>query len=315
MFPFLISNKHDRGWATERAWSRFGVFHNGLAEWRQDAKRGIRPAVVFNGTVAETGERFLMGTIDPLPSGGVDGADRAGTAVGRRTFHETYYPNDIHPVTAARLSANFPYVSPASRINYWVPKSKRLHIVDGGYYDNYGVSTAAELLDQATKGLKSRGSTPLNRILLIEIAGAESVTADAARTTAPNSCEEDTDMSREPLNKAGNRGWFFQTFAPLKTMFEVRSTGQRSHNETEIGLLAETLNGRGILLQRVRFTFPCQQTPLSWHLTEVQKNNIDRAWQTRYAADVKSQELKAVTCHIAIPGAKSKEEFLACLKD
>ncbi|HKO90053.1 MAG TPA: hypothetical protein VJU61_02810, partial [Polyangiaceae bacterium] len=38
--------------------------------------------------------------------------------------------------TAARLSAAFPYVSPAAVL----PTQPRRRVVDAGYYDNYGVS-------------------------------------------------------------------------------------------------------------------------------------------------------------------------------
>jgi hypothetical protein len=47
--------------------------------------------------------------------------------------------DDFRVVTAARLSASFPYVSPAAVL----PTQPRRRIVDAGYYDNYGVTVAA----------------------------------------------------------------------------------------------------------------------------------------------------------------------------
>src|SRR5207237_1342303 len=44
--------------------------------------------------------------------------------------------------TAARMSASFPYISPAVPL----PTRPRRRVVDAGYYDNYGVSLAAAWL-------------------------------------------------------------------------------------------------------------------------------------------------------------------------
>jgi hypothetical protein len=46
--------------------------------------------------------------------------------------------------TAARLSASFPYVTPAPTL----PTRPRRRVVDAGYYDNFGVNLACAWLDQ-----------------------------------------------------------------------------------------------------------------------------------------------------------------------
>lgn len=62
---------------------------------------------------------------------------------------------DLSLFTAARLSAAFTYVSPATRIpDQFVPRSNdgrrpAFHVVDGGYFDNDGVSSAIEFLTSA----------------------------------------------------------------------------------------------------------------------------------------------------------------------
>ena len=50
--------------------------------------------------------------------------------------------NNIYLSTAARMSASFPYVSPAVNL----PTDPPLRVVDAGYYDNYGVDLAASWL-------------------------------------------------------------------------------------------------------------------------------------------------------------------------
>ncbi len=50
--------------------------------------------------------------------------------------------NNIYLSTAARMSASFPYVSPAVNL----PTDPPLRVVDAGYYDNYGVDLATSWL-------------------------------------------------------------------------------------------------------------------------------------------------------------------------
>ena len=78
---------------------------------------------------------------------------------GRRLLEDLYdgHSVDIALVSAARLSATFPIVSPSARAAGSWPKRYRYHFVDGGYYDNYGMSTLLEWLDDA---LTSAPSTP-----------------------------------------------------------------------------------------------------------------------------------------------------------
>ena len=245
VLPFRFLSKYDRGWAAEQAWTRHGEISAGLKQWREDARHGRRPAVVFNSTIAETGERLMLSSYDP-----------AKPARGRRTFRELYPTYDLSPVTAARLSATFPYVSPAARIREWVPKSHRFHVVDGGYYDNYGISSIAEALDEATSAERN-----FSRVLLIHIAGPP----------AP-------EPGKAPTEHQTQRGWFYQTFAPISTMLGVWQAGQRSHNQIELNLLTQVLRQRGVTLEQARFFFPKDDTPLSWHLTEAEKREVTGAW-------------------------------------
>jgi hypothetical protein len=134
-FPYIKSEHErlvDRGWALEEGWRNSGDVQAGLSEWRAGVKEGWRPALIFNSTIVETGEPLLLTTTDIQPGG-------PANEPNWRTLSDMF-PNcrncDIPVVTAVRLAASFPFVTPASR-----PISQGLpyHVVDGGYYDNYGV--------------------------------------------------------------------------------------------------------------------------------------------------------------------------------
>jgi hypothetical protein len=270
VLPILMSPRIDRGWAIETSWlEHLNKAHPSggtptLSSWRQDAIAHQRPAVIFNTTLVETGERFLFPTVD-LPK-----------ADGRRSFRdlEGYEELDVRAVTAARLSATFPYVTPVSRAGCCPPKTRRYHVADGGYYDNFGVASITELLDQATSGTNRAN---IHRVLLIQIS-----------LNKPDG---------EP-NSHSSRGWFFQAFAPVQTLLRMRDAAQLSRNATELRLLTDVLRGRGVELTVAQFPYNkpdrngCDASvhhkepdqPLSWHLTPAEIDDIRDTWCS-YARD------------------------------
>jgi len=82
-------------------------------------------------------------------------------------FNTLYAGYDIDVVTAARLSATFSYVSPISRyVGENENPERNYHIADGGYFDNSGMVTMVEWLNEwldPQKGLN------IKRVLLLQI--------------------------------------------------------------------------------------------------------------------------------------------------
>jgi Patatin-like phospholipase len=139
----FIPETRDRGWSLENAWATaWREAHQDIPtmrQWRVDVANGTRPAVIFNATVSENGNRFLVASTDT-------------TSAGTERFFELYPNADINVATAARLSATFPYVSPLARASN-EPINKGFHIGDGGYYDNSGLLSVVEWLGQAAPAL------------------------------------------------------------------------------------------------------------------------------------------------------------------
>jgi hypothetical protein len=102
------------------------------------------PILVLNGTSVETGRRII--TSDVSISWSIDEAEKR-----HRPFRDAYDfrdmiapTQDIRLSTAATMSARFPIVSPHGNIR---DANGRIvdRVVDGGYFENFGASTAAEL--------------------------------------------------------------------------------------------------------------------------------------------------------------------------
>jgi predicted acylesterase/phospholipase RssA len=259
--PALLQGRNltsDRGMALENAWrARLPEDRRAtLNDWRNDARRLRRPGVLFNSTLVETGERFIIGTADIAPEDGRD----------PRSFHGRYPDRDIEVTTAARLSATFPFVSPAARILRENRRDDVLadepHAVDGGYYDNYGVGSVTEWL----RTLREEGVTP-SRIVLIVIRAWP---------------------DQEPSRHRGEHGWLFQTGSALETLYNVRGSGQLANAQLENALLHDVW-GDAIVRVQFPFTLPDPdggslgdsgyKPPLSWHLTADDRKKLVDAWE------------------------------------
>jgi hypothetical protein len=310
-FPFFTSNDYmDRAERMERKWAQNAAKHIrnlgeklkdvSLASWQNDVREGRRPAIIFNGTMVETGDRICFSTAPPrVPIGGQ--REFTNGPVTDKTQGTQLYPGaDVRIITAARLSATFPIISPAARPllagGPEAPKGREIpdagenglqHVVDGGYYENTGLGALAQWLDSGLSELVKDNSPDLPRsvlILQLEAFPAEPpVTAGAA----------------VPQNPGGG-GTLFQITSPLVALYNVRGAAHTASAERLIQALQqrwmlvpppeatkpqdekqppEATNPRTCRIHLVRFTIPLlTHAPAKRHFWEP-------AW-----ADAKSDE-------------------------
>jgi hypothetical protein len=283
-FPYLIRPKFDRGTAVETDWqgemkgwekeTNKPKTRKTLATWRKQIFDGKIPIAVFNATLVETGERFL---ITPMTFGKVPAKNYKVPAKKYVDFNTLYEGYDMNVVTAARLSATFPYVSPICRHDRKEHElaDKKYHFADGGYFDNSGLVTAAEWLDERLDEWRKPESLNIRRVLILQInAFPESPTNE---------------------NIHGSGGWFMATLGPLLAMFKVRDPVLASRNAKEADLLAKKWKNQ-VEIQYFPIFFPSDseipsecavsefykdgryRPPLSWRLTDREKQAIKDGW-------------------------------------
>ena len=273
----LVPQAFDRGFALENAWvSQTGSFPD-LSGWREDAGAGTRPAAIFNGTAAESGERFMIASTD---------TDDPGTVA----FSTRYAGWDVPIATAARLSATFPFVTPMARASGG-PRDSRFHVADGGYYDNSGVLSAIAWLRKAVDQTWKPDEPFPYPVLFLAI---------------------DSEPSAEA--KGHLWSWQRQISAPIETLKNVRTSSQDFRERIELDTAVDALKLRDVKVPVVRFIFrrvPADKgemqtgglraawlsdylgvdvdtAPLSWHLNQAQRLSIGKAW--REDKDVRSAE-------------------------
>ncbi len=106
------------------------------------------------------------------------------------------------------------------------------HLVDGGYYDNYGMSTLNAWVRQGlTANELAKDKLPLKKILIVRI------------VSFPN--DKETEPPAEP--------WYYQIGVPLLTMYNVRGESQGLRNAAEFWAAQQLLLAKGVDVQIVEF--------------------------------------------------------------
>ena len=286
--PFLVNSGHDRAWAMECAWSRAlkiegrRKIDSHFSDWARRAMRSELPGVTFNSFLVETGERVLFNTVS-IP-----------TTRGARTFCNLYgHPDaptdsldvDIGVLTAARLSATFPYVTPIARARwdedhageYELPTA---HLGDGGYFDNSGIVTAIEwiqaLLDDPTTDRYGRTyADRIGQIVVVELRAfsrrfGETLESQPTVIQQASGRRSSNNERRGGAIEQSPRGWLYSAVGPGKALLNTLQVSQVARGETELLLLMEKHHGR---IQHVVFQPQIAGGPLSWHLD---RHEIDR---------------------------------------
>ncbi|MBD2211267.1 patatin-like phospholipase family protein [Nostoc linckia FACHB-104] len=280
--PFVVpkekdKNDHaeteqDRGTAIEIDWK--GEMDNpdeSLGSWREKIDRGEIPIPIFNATLVEDGRRFLVSPMT-FSKESKESEEKNRTSID---FNNLYPEYDLDVTTAARLSATFPYISPVccpSKETNW-----NYHVADGGYFDNFGIVTSIELLDQL---LESSQNNQIKKVILLQI------------NAFPD--------NESPTQEEGAPGWQMEVIGSLLALLNVRSSTQNGSNSLNIKLLKDKYEcgynhndnerrlqflkdkscKKGIEINHVNITFPPGKIspPLSWQLTQEQKKAIQQSW-------------------------------------
>jgi hypothetical protein len=293
LVPFFILNRfHDRAQELEQAWIENGdsacaslkipsLSGATLEGWRSDLSKGKRPAVIFNSTVVETGQRFSFSTSH---------LEKNQIAQGQDDFDRLYSCSkgcpDMKVATAVRLSATFPVISPAARpyvdsllSPVGFTDTGTLHFVDGGYFDNSGLVALSTWLDGALKDLVANRPSELpSDILVIQI------------LPFPNpSVGGDSGIQGSS---------FFQAAAPAQTVVDVWKV-ETGFSQREFSFVVKRWQlekDHRVNITFVAIAFPqvagAENPPLSWHLSDKEKAQIQQAW-TEMAA--KSDSVRQIT--------------------
>ena len=183
---------------------------------------------MFGVTAAETGEQGLLASYR--------------VREGKRGPDFVTSDRDIRVITAARLSAGFPYVSPVPRPG--TDHALALHFTDGGFWDNSGVLPALQFIEDA--------GPDIGKVLLIEV------------RSSPH---------RDP-SPPESRPWTLEAFGPLRTLVQVRYTGHAARTEEALRRFM-----RAHTVEHVLFDLNDPRVSFTWNMGQTDFRYIEEAWK------------------------------------
>lgn len=226
-----------------------------IALWRDAALHRV-PTVFMNSTEAASGRRIVNShvVLDPGHSSAV-------------SLPAALPPHALRLSTAVLLSARFPAITPIASLDETAAEGP-LHIVDGGYVDNSGTVTAAEIAAALAESAERLGLAERIRTVAIVITD-DPIPLDA----------------REARADLQNRTGIVATavgalLSPFETLDQVRKALSKKHGESLAALIrgrgGEVLDGFALEASRMEF-------PLGWMLAPA-----TRAALTQQISDLKA---------------------------
>jgi len=277
--PALLIPGHfaDRGVALEEAWERNAeVMRTPLGKLAPGERAGWRPSLIFTPVFVEDGRRALVSNLDlsflSKNSGPQIGEGMAAYSIPavelQRVLPST---SKLSLASISRMSASFPYVASAAEI----PTNPRRHLVDAGYWDNYGVSVAVAWLAQNFQ----RVAAETSGVVLIQIRDTvqQPANLDASRPAKPG------------LPLAG----FSEFVAPVIGALRARESVMMLRNDNDVQQIANAFNQT----DKQFFTTVVLENPetsvLSWSLTDKQAADM-LDYFDKHADGVPSGRVKAL---------------------
>jgi hypothetical protein len=250
--PIVPQQFSDRATTLETAWEagwRKALPNSDLmggafaALWSGDKALKV-PSLFLNGTSVETGKRMIMSNVQIKPA----------------DFPATYDLQQVvaRPVrlsTAVHMSARFTYMSPAGTIvtqggGAWG------HIVDGGYFENSGATTAAEAM---LKFMRAAGETNLRgKIVPVVI-------------LITNNPERNLPACPTGQPKFDAHHWMTEVLSPLNALLNTRDA-RGTYAEEAIRTLVDDADRQCVRLSLVKRNV---SLPLGWMLSDEAQTEID----------------------------------------
>jgi len=231
----------DRSRAIEGAWEKSWekqmkntCLSNGFHSLWDDGGERL-PALFLNSTWVESGKRAIASNLKIDDQTFSDAVDIFDTIKA-----------EMRLSSAVHNSARFTYVSPAGTIK--TSKGVWGHLVDGGYFDNSGASTAVEILD----------------------AMEEAVTPELWEKITPVVIMITNDPRLNDAKAPGPYRFMNEIMSPIRTFFNTRPA-RASYSRA--ALYSWTCDKKGIFLQ-LGLEDINGPLPMSWVLSDVAKKTM-----------------------------------------
>ena len=260
----------DRGYAFEKQLNdnTLGVLDKPLKAYKQPEAEGVVPLLPVTSLITNDGRKLV---ISPHSMSFL-GSSVLGKAIpGEKKqsidflrFFENHQPQNLRFLTALRMSATFPFITP----NIQLPSSPQMEAMDTGLSDNFGIQDALRFMYVFRDWISQNTSG----VVLITIRDSEKTT-EIPETELPRI--------------------FQKVFNPLKNIYANWDNVQTIQNEVLFNYMLESMP---FGLERVEFEYApekvqateltgsqetMQRASLNWRLTAREKKSILKSINTR----------------------------------
>ena len=244
--------KRERGYEFEQRVKENlgGLLDQPVSYYRKPEVQGKIPMLIVSPTITNDGRKLY---ISPQPTAffnlGLDETNNKVQGVDFCNFLAEQQADSLRFLTALRMSATFPYITPTISL----PTSPPIQIADAGISDNYGLSDAMIYLRVFKEWVLENTS----KVVVVAIRDSE------------------TDSE---IENPGSINLIWKFFSPIRGTYRSWDQVQSIKNDQQYDLLKALY---GDHLQRVDFAYvenrntenPTRAS-LSWRLTEREKQDV-----------------------------------------
>ena len=250
----------DRGYVFERNLNNNlgGILDKKLSDYRELEQSSQTPTLILSPTIANDGRKLYVSS-QPVSymatsSQAVNEEPSNIRGVDFQTFFQKNSPEDLSFLSALRMSASFPYITP----NISLPAEPRVEIMDAGISDNFGISDAVKFISVFQNWIEEN----TDGIVLLVVRDSKS---DDPIKKIPNPSV--IDRLTYPIASVYNNMINMQDINNDIRIEQMRSWFQGELDVVEVAYDSYTMNGNQTEVERAS---------LSWHLTTKEKQNIIR---------------------------------------
>ena len=257
-----LSYAKDRGYAFEQQfnYNTGGILDKKLIDYQADEQEAIIPMMLLSPAVVNDGRKMFISAqhvsyMNPAQEPGNLPYTEKVKGVDFLRFFAAQGGDQLHFLTALRMNAAFPYVTP----NVTLPTEPEIQIMDAGMTDNFGISDAVRFtyvfrdwINQHTSG-----------VVLLTVRDSE---------------------KNEPIERPASPSLIQKMTAPFRFFYDNLFNVQDINNDDrleyadtwlDVDLHHVSLEHSPYINDQDAFGNPVNERPsLSWRLTSREKNNI-----------------------------------------
>ena len=252
----------DRGYAFEQQFNlnTGGILNKKLMDYRADEQEAMIPMLLLSPAVVNDGRKMFISAqhvsyMNPAYEAGSLAYSEKVKGVDFRRFFEHQRGDQLHFLTALRMNAAFPYVTP----NVSLPTEPEIQIMDAGMTDNFGISDAVRFTYVFQDWINAHTSG----VVLLTVRDSE---------------------KNEPIAKPDRPSLIQKMTGPFRFFYDNLFNVQDLNNDDrveyanawlDVDLHCVSLEYSSYINDQDAFGKPINERPsLSWRLTSREKNNI-----------------------------------------